>query len=93
MELLKNIDLWNEEFENKTPLELLKFFIDKYKNRIALASSMSAEDQIITHFIALIDKNTKVFTLDTGRLFPETYSLIERTKLFFGLWNRSKWYF
>jgi phosphoadenosine phosphosulfate reductase len=85
MELLKNIDLWNEEFENKTPLELLKFFIDKYKNRIALASSMSAEDQIITHFIALIDKNTKVFTLDTGRLFPETYSLIERTKLFFDI--------
>jgi len=29
--------------------------------------------------IAAIDKNTQIFTLDTGRLFPETYSLIERT--------------
>jgi phosphoadenosine phosphosulfate reductase len=31
------------------------------------------------------DRNTKVFTLDTGRLFPETYELIEKTNRKYGI--------
>lgn len=32
-----------------------------------------------------IDPATRIFTLDTGRIFPETYSLIERTNAKFGI--------
>ena len=32
-----------------------------------------------------IDATTRIFTLDTGRLFPETYSLIERTNMNYGI--------
>ena len=35
--------------------------------------------------ICEIDKSTRIFTLDTGRCFPETYSLIERTNERYGI--------
>ncbi len=67
------------------PLEFLSFFINKYKGRIALANSMGAEDQILTHMICEIDKTIPIFTLDTGRIFPETYDLIDRTNKRYGI--------
>lgn len=48
--------------------------------RIAFSSSLSMEDQAITHAIYSRDLPIRVFTLDTGRLFPETYSVIESTR-------------
>lgn len=69
----------NNKFENKPAKEVLEYFLDKYKNRIALSSSLSAEDQAITEMIARIDKTAGIFTLDTGRMFPEIYDLIQKT--------------
>ncbi|MCD4790484.1 MAG: phosphoadenylyl-sulfate reductase [Bacteroidales bacterium] len=69
----------NNQFENKSAKEVLEYFLDKYKNRIALSSSLSAEDQAITEMIARIDKTAGIFTLDTGRMFPEIYDLIQKT--------------
>jgi phosphoadenosine phosphosulfate reductase len=37
------------------------------------------EDQVITHVIFKYDLKINVFTLDTGRLFPETYSTLQAT--------------
>ncbi len=79
----KTIQELNEQFLNADPHFVLQYFIENYKNQIALASSMGAEDQVLTHFIAGIDKSVKIFTLDTGRVFPETYSLISKTNSHF----------
>ncbi len=65
--------------ENKSPEEIIKIFIEKFQDRIAFSSSLGAEDQVITDMISKINKSTKIFTLDTGRVFPETYDLIDRT--------------
>ena len=75
----------NVQFLNKTPEEVLSFFLNEYKGRIALASSLSIEDQVLTDMIVKIDKSARIFTLDTGRLFPETYSLIEKTNMRYGI--------
>ena len=48
--------------------------------RVALSSSLSWEDQVLTHAIYSQDLPVRVFTLDTGRLFPETYRVIESTR-------------
>jgi len=45
------------------------------------ASSFGEEDQVITHMIASQGLGINIFTLDTGRLFQETYDLIELTRL------------
>lgn len=75
----KIIDELNKKLENKTAEEVVEFFLNEYKGKIALSSSLGAEDQVLTHIQANIDKAARVFTLDTGRLFPETYDLIHRT--------------
>ncbi|MDR2787984.1 MAG: phosphoadenylyl-sulfate reductase [Candidatus Accumulibacter sp.] len=43
----------------------------------ALASSLSAEDMVLTHAIFRADLPLRVFTLDTGRLHAETLGLLE----------------
>jgi len=73
------IDLLNQGFGNASPEEVLNYFLEQYKGKIALASSMGAEDQALTDMIVRIDPTAKIFTLDTGRIFPETYDLIEKT--------------
>ncbi len=57
--------------------EILKVMLDRYGDTIALASSLGAEDQVLTDMILKIDKNANIFTLDTGRLPKETYALME----------------
>ncbi len=69
----------NLKLKNKTPEEIIAYFLEKFKDKIALSSSLGAEDQVLTHMIASIDKSTRVFTLDTGRYFQETYDLIDKT--------------
>ncbi|MBO4542535.1 MAG: phosphoadenylyl-sulfate reductase [Bacteroidales bacterium] len=75
----KELEMLNEQFSAKTPKEVLTYCLEKYGNKIALASSLGLEDQVLTDMICKIDKTTRIFTLDTGRLFPETYHLISRT--------------
>ncbi len=73
------INSWNKQFKNSSSEELLRFFLKEFKGKIALSSSMSVEDQLLTEMVVNIDPEIKIFTLDTGRLFPETYDLIDRT--------------
>lgn len=75
----------NNRFLGKSPEEVLDYFLREYRGQIALASSLSIEDQVLTDLICKIDPKTRIFTLDTGRLFPETYSLIERTNMTYGI--------
>lgn len=79
------IESLNSKFKNAKPEDVLKFFLTEYKGKIALSSSLSIEDQVLTDLIVKIDKSARIFTLDTGRLFPETYSLIDKTNIRYGI--------
>jgi len=76
----KQVEKLAEDFENKTPPETLKWALDQFHPRIALASSFSLEDGVITDMLSKINPKFRVFTLDTGRLNQETYSLIDRIR-------------
>ncbi len=56
-----------------------------FSGKVAFASSLGLEDQVITHVIAENGLGIPIFTLDTGRLFEETYDLIERTESRYGI--------
>lgn len=75
----------NERFRDASAQEVVGYFLKAYQGRIALSSSLSIEDQTLTDIIVTQDKNTRIFTLDTGRLFPETYQLIEKTNMTYGI--------
>lgn len=77
--------LLNERFAGREPKELLSYLLTEHKGHIGLASSLGIEDQALTEMICGIDSSTRIFTLDTGRLFPETYSLVERTNMTYGI--------
>jgi phosphoadenosine phosphosulfate reductase len=81
----EQVEALNQKYANATTEGLLVGFMTEFKDKIALSSSLSLEDQVLTHLICGIDKNTKIFTLDTGRLFPETYDLIHRTNRKYGI--------
>lgn len=81
----QKIKALNEKFANAGAIELISFFLGEYKGEIALSSSLGLEDQVLTDMVCSIDQNTRIFTLDTGRLFPETYDLIDRTNKKYGI--------
>jgi phosphoadenosine phosphosulfate reductase len=58
---------------------------DEGKERIALASSLGAEDQVLTHMVLAIDPKARIFILDTGRFHSETYDLIQQTMRRYGI--------
>lgn len=64
--------------------ELLKYFLDEYGDRIALASSLGAEDQVLTDIVLKIKPDARVFILDTGRLHQETYATLTANRQYFG---------
>ena len=74
----------NERFRDAPAEEVVGFFLEAYKGRIALSSSLSIEDQTLTDIIVK-KGGARIFTLDTGRLFPETYQLIDKTNLTYGI--------
>ena len=80
-ELVQNI---NKELENNTTQEVIEYFLTKFKN-VKLSSSLAAEDQVLTDIILKQDKNATIFTLDTGRLHPETYDVMDGTNLKYGV--------
>ena len=89
--LTAQIDQWNTDLKGKNPMGVIAYFLDYFGDRIVLSTSLGLEDQVITEMVLRQKRDTEVFTLDTGRLFPETYDLIARTNKFFGI--RMKIYF
>lgn len=73
-------DVLNNQLKDKSAKEILAFVSAKFKDKIRFASSMGAEDQIITQMISDITPQIEIFTLDTGRMFAETYELIDKTE-------------
>ena len=75
----------NQKFAAETPENLLRHLLNEFGGKIALSSSLGPEDQVLTDMMVEINKNANIFTLDTGRLFPETYSLLDRTNMHYGI--------
>ncbi|KAF3978350.1 MAG: phosphoadenylyl-sulfate reductase [Methylococcales symbiont of Iophon sp. n. MRB-2018] len=64
--------------QNKKPHSILKTALENFDN-IAISFS-GAEDIVLIDMALNIKKNIKVFSLDTGRLHPETYQFIEKIR-------------
>ena len=59
--------------------ETLALLAERYPGKVSFSTSFGLEDQILTHFIFENDLPIRVFTLDTGRNFQETYSTWNKT--------------
>ncbi len=57
----------------------LEYLSELFPDKVTLSSSFSWEDQVLSHFVLDAGLDIEIFTLDTGRLFPETYTVWSKT--------------
>ena len=74
----------NAEFPALSPLDRLKRLREAVSGRLVFTTSLGIEDQMITHLIFSNAIKIEVVTLDTGRLFPESYEVWRRTEETYG---------
>lgn len=68
-----------KQIENKSIKNQLEFLSEKFYGKIAFSTSFGHEDQVISDIIFKNNIPIKVFTLDTGRFFEETYKVWNET--------------
>jgi phosphoadenosine phosphosulfate reductase len=61
--------------ERVSPLDVLRWAVERYAPRLAFATGFGPEGLVLLDLIGSHRLDVDVFTLDTGLLFPETYSL------------------
>jgi phosphoadenosine phosphosulfate reductase len=71
----------NDQLAGKTIDERLEILASEFKGKIIFTTSFGIEDQVITHKIFNNNLDINIVTLDTGRLFPETYEVFSQTIL------------
>ncbi len=66
------------ELEKLGAKDLIKHVVTELGTDFTLAHSLSAEDTVLTDMLFAANPKFNVFTLDTGRLNPESYELLAR---------------
>ncbi len=74
----EKIQEYIEKTKGFSAQEIIQFAYNEFGSRVNFASSLGEEDQVITDMIAQNAPQIEIFTLDTGRLFPETYELMAK---------------
>ena len=72
-----------EEYAGKHPKEIIALALES-SSRLAISFS-GAEDVVLIDLALKLSKEIQVFTLDTGRLHPETYRFIDQVREHYGL--------
>lgn len=74
----KQIEQLSEEFETKTPQEILTWAIDTFWPQIAMSSSFQTQSMPLLHMATRIRRDLLILFLDTGYHFWETLIFRER---------------
>jgi phosphoadenosine phosphosulfate reductase len=75
-----NIQKYIEETKGFSPQEILQYAYKEFGSKLILATSLGEEDQVLTDMVAQVQPEMRIFSLDTGRLFQETYDLLAKTQ-------------
>ncbi len=71
-------------YANKSPQDILKLAFEHFGDELWLSFS-GAEDVVLVDMAWKLNKNVKVFSLDTGRLHPQTYRFIDQVREHYGI--------
>ena len=66
------------QYSSKTPEDILRLALESFDN-VAISFS-GAEDVVLVDMASRIRSDVRVFSLDTGRLHPETYRFLDRVR-------------
>jgi phosphoadenosine phosphosulfate reductase len=81
---LKNLAAVAAEYANKAPGEIIGLAIREYAPDVAISFS-GAEDVVLVDMASKVGGKFRVFSLDTGRLHPETYQFLDKVRERYGI--------
>jgi phosphoadenosine phosphosulfate reductase len=70
----------NDAARALSPVERLRLLRECVRGTLIFTTSFGLEDQVLTHFVGAACVSLRYVTLDTGRLFPETYGVWAATE-------------
>jgi phosphoadenosine phosphosulfate reductase len=71
--------------EQASPEEVLAYAVERFHPRLTMACSFQKEESVLVHMLTQIQPEVRVFTIDTGVLFPETLETWKRFEEHFDL--------
>ncbi len=78
-----DLQQFNQDFADKQPKDIIREACSHFDNIVI--SFSGAEDVVLIDIAKKVNPNIKVFSLDTGRLHPETYQFIDKVREHYGL--------
>ena len=73
------------DLEASSAQEVLAFAVERFHPQLTMACSFQKEESVLVHMLSAIEPRARVFTIDTGVLFPETLATWKRFEDRFGL--------
>lgn len=74
----------NRRFADAEPLPVIDYMLERFGDGATIAFS-GAEDVAVIDLAASTGRKFSVFTLDTGRLHPETYRFLDKVRARYGI--------
>ncbi|GIW96732.1 MAG: phosphoadenylyl-sulfate reductase [Pirellulaceae bacterium] len=84
-ELLEELQRESLRLETAEPKEILRWAVQRFAPRFAMATAFGPEGMTLIHMLAEIAPETPIFNLDTGYQFAETLELREEVKRRYGI--------
>jgi len=83
--VIENLERTQTLAETWTSQEVLQWSFKTFGDAVEMASGFGVEGMALIDIAARVNPRLRVFTIDTGFLFPETYQLIERVEKRYGI--------
>ena len=84
-EVLEDLAHANRSLEALEPSQIIAWAVERYGQRLTMATAFGPEGCLIIHWLATIAPKTFVFNLDTGYQFNETLELRDRIARRYGI--------
>ncbi len=84
-ELLAELDRTSQRLESATPMQILRWTVDRFPGKFTMATAFGPEGMVVIHMLSQIAPHVPVFNLDTGYQFKETLEMRDRVKQRYGI--------
>ena len=74
-----------QDLESASTEEVLAYAVERFHPRLTMACSFQKEESVLVHMLTSIEPGARVFTIDTGVLFPETLETWKQFEERFGV--------
>jgi phosphoadenosine phosphosulfate reductase len=82
---MRGVSATSPQLETATAEEVLAYAVEQFHPRLTMACSFQKEESVLVHMLSRIEPAARVFTIDTGVLFPETLKTWKRFEDAFGV--------